>query len=75
MRINLQSSGEKYTLLTPFQHANDGKNAGFTTRVSLDYDAHCLKVDFVCEDNFYTAENRMQKHNEPLYNQEVFEVL
>lgn len=74
MRINLQYSEEKYTILTPFQHATDGKDAAFHTRVSLSYDKNYLKVDFLCDDNFYTSENSMKQHNDPLYNQEVFEV-
>lgn len=74
MLINLQSSGAKYTIITPFQHSTDGEEADFNTHVSLSYDNHYLKVDFVCDDNFYTSENRMTQHNEPLYNQEVFEV-
>lgn len=40
----------------------------------MSYDRRYLKVEFVCGDNPYTTENRMTRHNEPLFNQEVFEV-
>lgn len=74
MFINLQASGAKYTIATPFQHSTDGKEADFITQVSLTNDMNYLKVDFLCDDNLYTSENTMTRHNAPLYQQEVFEV-
>lgn len=74
MQIKLEPSGAKYTIVTPFQHSTDGAEADFRTCVSLSNDRHYLKVDFVCEDNWYTSENTMTQHNAPLYQQEVFEV-
>ncbi|MCY1365699.1 hypothetical protein D9M69_525590 [compost metagenome] len=74
MRIELPFSGAIYTNGRPFQHSTDGRSADFDTRLKLSHDHRYLKVEFVCSDNFYTSENRMTRHNDPLYNQEVFEV-
>jgi len=74
MQIDLPVCGTKYTVNTPFQHATNGENADFDTRVSLSYAPEYLRVEFFCDANHFTAENEMEQHNAPLYNQEVFEV-
>ena len=74
MQIHLPFPGAEYTNVTPFQHATDGTTADFFTQIKLSHDPRFLKVEFLCTDNLYTGENRMTRHNEPLYEQEVFEV-
>ncbi len=73
-QVNLPFPGAKYSIITPFWHAGNGEKANFRTQVSVSYDQRFFKVEFSCEDNFYTSENHFKQHNEPLFNQEVFEV-
>ena len=57
-----------------FFHSTDGAAADFPTRVKLKADAEFLHVSFVCEKDTYVEQNFYFEHNQPLYNQEVFEV-
>ena len=57
-----------------FFHSTDGAAADFPTRVKLKADAEFLHVSFVCEKDIYVEQNFYVEHNQPLYNQEVFEV-
>ena len=57
-----------------FRHSTDGSLANQKTEVHLKYDDDLLHVRFRCYDNPFTAQNSMTKHNDDLYNQEVFEV-
>lgn len=74
MQIHLQAPDSKHLIATPFKHATNGENADFFTKVEVASDADYLKVEFVCGDNNFTSENSLTEHNQPLYNQEVFEV-
>lgn len=74
MRIHLQDSDAKHLIHSPFYHATDGTEADFRTEVEVSYDKEYLKVEFVCRDNNFTSENTLTEHNQPLYNQEVFEI-
>lgn len=74
MNIILKKGVGNADLDPVFKHATDGTDADFNTRVSLGADDRFLKVGFLCEQNFFTHQNSMKIHNEPLYNQEVFEV-
>lgn len=74
MQIHLQSPDSKQLITTPFKHATNGENAEFFTKVEVASDTNYLKVGFVCGDNNFTSENSLTVHNQPLYNQEVFEV-
>lgn len=57
-----------------FFHSTDGSAADYPSSVQLKVDEHYLHVTFLCEKDIYVAQNTYFKHNEPLYNQEVFEV-
>ena len=74
MNINLKRGGANKDLNPVFKHATDGTNADFTTQVSVGTNSGFLTVRFLCEDNPFSLQNSMKIHNEPLYNQEVFEI-
>lgn len=57
-----------------FYHSTDGTAADFPTSVQLKADEHYLHVAFLCEKDEHVAQNTYLEHNQPLYNQEVFEV-
>jgi hypothetical protein len=57
-----------------FFHATNGAEAAYPTIVKLKADDKFLTVAFRCEQDVFVDENDMVGHNEPLYNQEVFEV-
>jgi len=72
--IYLQSG--KWTSLEPttFTRATDGSAADYPTKVKLMADNQHLHLEFECEKDAFVAENYFTEHNEPLYNQEVFEL-
>ncbi len=72
--IKLPKSGKKLDFTSGFFRATDGQKAAFDTNFSLTYTSKALRVDFHCFDNQYTHQNTMKNHNDPLYDQEVFEV-
>ncbi len=72
--IKLPKTGEIVNFSSCFYHATDGQKATFDTNFSLTYTPKALRVDFQCFDNNYTYQNAMKNHNDPLYDQEVFEV-
>jgi hypothetical protein len=72
--IDLAKSGVATSLSPVFFNATDGSPANFETRVSLSYLEVALRVDFQCLENNFTHQNSMKGDNEPLYDQEVFEV-
>lgn len=74
MIIYLSDSTKEYKNATSFLYATDGKEADFDTQFSVSYDKEFLNVEFMCGDNNFTSENSFTEHNQPLYNQEVFEV-
>lgn len=57
-----------------FFHSTDGTAADFPTSVQLKADEDYLHVAFLCEKDEFVAQNTYLEHNQPLYNQEVFEV-
>lgn len=57
-----------------FRNATNGEIAPYKTEVSLSYDELFFNVNFNCLDNPFVSENQMTKHNDSLYNQEVFEI-
>ncbi len=57
-----------------FTRSTDGSPADFPTTVSLMADDQFLHVKFECGRDAFVHENHMTHHNEPLYNQEVFEL-
>jgi hypothetical protein len=57
-----------------FKQATDGAEIKQKTKVWLKYDSKNLYVKFECLDNPFVATNGYVVDNEPLYNQEVFEV-
>lgn len=57
-----------------FRHSTDGSLATQKTEVHLKYDADSLHVRFRCHDNPFVNQNSMTKHNDSLFNQEVFEL-
>jgi hypothetical protein len=72
--IQLPKTGKPINLTSVFFKATDGTECGFETKVSLMYSANNLKVDFECFENNFTEQNTMKVDNDPLYDQEVFEV-
>jgi hypothetical protein len=57
-----------------FRHSTDGSLAVQKTEVHLKYDANFLHIRFKCHDNPFVSQNSMAKHNDNLFNQEVFEL-
>lgn len=57
-----------------FFTAQNGQSIPIRTDVTLSLDLDLVKVQFRCKDNPYLAFNRYQQDNDPLYNQEVFEI-
>jgi Carbohydrate-binding family 9 len=72
--IDLTKTGKKIYLSPVFFNATDGSEAIFSTNVNLTYLEKSLRVDFECKENNFTAQNQMKADNDPLYDQEVFEV-
>lgn len=72
--IKLPKTGEKIEFSSCFFHATDGHKASFGTDFSLKYTESHLRVDFNCLDNNFTSQNSLKANNDPLYNQEVFEI-
>jgi hypothetical protein len=66
---------DKWTTLKPFFYrATDGSVADYPTHVRLMAEDSALQVEFTCEKDYFVQENHIMQHNEPLYNQEVFEL-
>lgn len=58
-----------------FGLAQNGNIANQKTSIALLFDSdNYLHIYFECFNNMYTAFNDMYSHNDPLYNQEVFEI-
>jgi hypothetical protein len=57
-----------------FKHATDGHASSTPTEVKIKADDDFLYISFDCFDNPNAKGNTMSQHNDPLYNQEVFEV-
>jgi hypothetical protein len=57
-----------------FKFATDGTPTESRTELSLSYTGNFFHIDFNCFDNPNVDENYYKISNEPLYNQEVFEV-
>lgn len=72
--ITLKNNGESITLEPHFRHSTNGQVVDFETNVSIKSDDSFLSVTFECLQDNFVAQNNMYKHNDPLYNQEVFEV-
>jgi sporulation protein YlmC with PRC-barrel domain len=72
--IFLKNNGEAVKLDSFFEHSTNGQKADFETAVSLQSDEKFLHVNFICEQDQFVGQNNMTIHNDPLYNQEVFEV-
>jgi hypothetical protein len=73
-KINLKKSGEAVLLDPVFKSATNGQLANFKTNVSVSYSEKYLRINFECLEDDFVNQNTMTKHNDPLYNQEVFEV-
>jgi hypothetical protein len=72
--ITLTNNGVPVNLDPIFKHSTDGKAADFETNVSLKSDNQYLHITFDCLQDDFVEQNNMTVHNDPLYNQEVFEV-
>jgi hypothetical protein len=72
--IDLPKSGKPLRLPPIFFNATDGSPANFETLVELTYNLNGLRIGFECRENNFTDQNTMKKDNDPLYDQEVFEV-
>lgn len=57
-----------------FRFATNGEKSDFETKVNVWYSEDYLNVGFECKDDLFVKQNAMYVHNDPLYNQEVFEV-
>ncbi len=57
-----------------FTRATDGAVVDYPTKVKLMADSQYLHIEFECERNAFVKENYLTGHNDPLYNQEVFEL-
>lgn len=72
--INLKSNGESVILDSHFKHSTDGQAVDYLTNVSIKSDNEYLHIAFECLQDDFVNQNNMAIHNDPLYNQEVFEV-
>ena len=72
--ILLKQNGGIVELPSFFENSTDGKSCNFKTSVSLSSDKVNLIINFECQDDDFVGQNNMTIHNDPLYNQEVFEV-
>ncbi|MCC6723831.1 MAG: carbohydrate-binding family 9-like protein [Saprospiraceae bacterium] len=72
--IQLQQGKWAELPVSLFSRSTDGSLTDYPTYVQLMADEAGLHVDFKCESNQFVHENYMTQHNEPLYNQEVFEL-
>lgn len=70
------SKGQWTTLeIGHFFHATSGAaQPAYPTQVQLKADADFLHLSFHCENDHFVSENHLREHNQPLYNQEVFEL-
>lgn len=74
-KITLQQGQWTSLESAQFCHATTGEvQPAYPTFVKLRADSAFLHVEFRCENDPFVGENTMTRHNEPLYNQEVFEV-
>jgi Carbohydrate-binding family 9 len=73
-QIALKNSGEPITLNPHFSHSTNGQAVNFETKVSIKSDDNFLYLTFECLQDNFVAQNNMYQHNDPLYNQEVFEL-
>lgn len=72
--ITLKNNGASVQLDPHFKHSTDAKAVDFETNVSVQSDDNFLHVTFNCLQDNFVEQNNMTVHNDPLYNQEVFEV-
>jgi hypothetical protein len=72
--ITLKNNGASVNLDPYFKHSTDGKVVDFETNVSVQSDEEYLRITFNCLKDDFVEQNNMTVHNDPLYNQEVFEV-
>lgn len=72
----LRINKDKFTSLKSeyFQHSVGGTDIDQRTLVSMKYDQEYLILEMTCLDNPWVDQNYYKEHNEPLFNQEVFEV-
>jgi hypothetical protein len=54
--------------------AKNGETSKHKTDINLKYDSKYLHIEFTCFNDPYLAQNNLTKNNDPLYNQEVFEL-
>lgn len=68
----------KHRVINPqisrFNFTTNGKPTDYNTELTLNYTDEFFEIVFICENNPQAINNTMRVHNEPLYNQEVFEV-
>lgn len=57
-----------------FKHSTNGTESKERTEVKLMFDDRFFHIDFACYDDPFLNQNTMTVHNDPLYNQEVFEL-
>jgi hypothetical protein len=69
-------AANKWTNLgtTQFTRSTDGSVADYPTKVKMKAGKKYLSISFQCEKDEYVAQNYLKEHNEPLFNQEVFEI-
>ena len=72
--ITLKNNGASVILDPHFKHSTNGKAVDFETNVSIQSDSDYLHITFDCLKDDFVEQNNMVVHNDPLYNQEVFEV-
>lgn len=73
-QIVLKNNGEAISLGSTFSHSTNGQAVDFLTHVTLASNDQHLTVSFECMQDDFVDQNNMTQHNDPLYNQEVFEV-
>ncbi len=72
--ITIKNNGASEILEPHFKHSTNGKAVDFETHVSVKSDNDYLHITFDCLQDEFVKHNNMVVHNDPLYNQEVFEV-
>lgn len=74
LKITLKNNGASEKIDPHFKHSTDGIAVDFETNVSINSDDKYLHIAFDCLQDDFVEQNNMVVHNDPLYNQEVFEV-
>lgn len=73
-KLILNKKDKTTTVDTNFKFATNGSPSNYQTKVVLEHTETALITHFECHNDPFVDQNHMRQHNDPLYNQEVFEI-